>query len=144
MLKNAIYYVLGIVVFGWIVANITRLVLGYMPYVAVGLLIALPFYGMYRQKKKLQDKKFGIKRFVVAFAGYFKFSKRSWTFYLILGTAIGFVYEDLIWKMIMTLSWCLVGLLSFWILWEGTRLAIKKFAKMEVSSFGEALKSGWN
>lgn len=139
-----LYYVAGIAILGWIVASITGLVIGFMPYVAVGTLISLPFYGMIRSKMNWHDRKFGLKRFVFAFASYFKFGKRSWTFYLVLGVAIGFIYEDIIWKIVETLSWSLVGLFAFWILWEGTRLSLKKLSKIEIVSFGQALKNGWN
>ena len=143
MFKNFIYYLIGIAFFGWIVANLTKLFLQFMPYVFVGILLALPFYGLYRKSKKLDDKKYGLKRFVVWLAGIFKFSKRSWTFYLVLGIAIGFVYEDMVWMMVRTLSWTLVGLYAFWMLWEGTRLAISKVSNYQVVSFKEALKDGW-
>lgn len=143
-MAKILYYVAGVVFFGWLVATLTGLVLEFLPFVAMVMLVALPLYGILRSKMNWQDEKYGIKRFAKGFAGFFKFGKRSWTFYLILGVAIGFIYEDLIWKMVETLSFSLVALFVFYALWEMTRVTLEKLpTKIQIMPFREALKQGW-
>lgn len=144
MIKKAVFYLAGIFLFGFIVAQITKFVLGFLPFVTLGILLCVPFYGMLRKKMNWKDQKFSVKIYAKALGSYFKFNRRSWTFYLVLGIAIGFIFVDIASKIVLTLCWGVVGLITFWCVWEGTRITLDKVYKIQVIPFKDALKAGWN
>lgn len=143
MIKKALVYLLGIFVVGWVIATMTGFVLGFLPHVALVLAVATPIYGYVRMRMQWQHNNLGVKRFAKAVAQQFKFSKKSWTFYLVLGVVIGFVFDELVWKMTETIMFLIFGVTASWVAWEATRFVVKKLANIEIVSYKEAMRAGW-
>ncbi|WCF11455.1 hypothetical protein NDS46_31350 (plasmid) [Paenibacillus thiaminolyticus] len=143
MIRNALGYVFGIAVLGGLMALGVSLLLNVLPYAAVTFLVLVPFWGAYRQQKHWTHEYFGLKTWFRAFWKVFKFGKPNLTFYLILGVTIGFTYEQVGMMLALTLGYIVGGIVATCIVWESVRLALNKSFKVEVISFGQAMKSAW-
>lgn len=140
MIKNLCFYIIGVLFLGWIIAGFTMLFLQFMPIVGLGVLFLMPIYGVLRGKFNWT---FGCKSIALRVGKVFKFGRKSWTFYLILGVALGFIYETIVWKMVEAVSIMLIGFMVFFILWEGIRKIVDKVSTVEMPSLKESMKRSW-
>lgn len=143
MIRNTVGYILGIALFGSILAFVVSMLLNVLPYVAVGFIVLLPFWGAFRRQKNWTHEYLGVKKWMSSFMKVFKFGKPSLTFYLILGVAIGFTYQQIGMMIAVTAGYVVGGLISTYVAWEIVRLAILKVKKVEMLSFADAMKSTW-
>lgn len=141
-MRKFFYHLVGIVILGFMVSTLINFVLSFMPFVVGGFIVMLPLYGVLRAKKQWNDERFGLKKWTKAFASLFHW-KKSITFYLIVGVAIGFAFDDMVKLMTITLFALAGSLVGTSLLWESIRPLVSRLKRRQVLSFGEACKKAW-
>lgn len=140
MIKNAFFYLVGLVVLGMALAFGISLFLGALPYIATGIICLTPLYGAIRKGKKWDNETMGMKTWFKNFLKVFKFGKPSITYYLILGIAIALVHSQIISMMLETIAYAIGGCVVSYLSWEGVRLVLAKIRKIQLPSFKEAVQ----
>lgn len=143
MIKGTLGYILGIAFFGTILAFGISMLLKVLPFVAVGVVVLLPFWGALRRSKNWTHEYLGVRKWLSAFMKVFKFGKPSLTFYLIMGIAIGFTYEQIGLMIAVTAGYIVGGLVFTLVAWETVRFMFYQVKKVQILSFSDAMKSTW-
>lgn len=141
-MRKLVLHLVGIVILGFMVSSLINFILSFMPFVVGTLIVGLPLYGLLRAKKQWNDERFGLKKWTKSFASLFHW-KRSITFYLVLGVAIGFAFDDMVRLMTTTLFALAGSLVGTSLLWESIRPIVSRVKRRQVISFGEACKKAW-
>jgi len=142
-MEKIFQYLLGILILGVLVAYATSLVLSYLPFVMVVLAVLVPVYGYIRMQKQWNDRKFGLRIWLGKFGSLFKLKKSSWSFYLVLGIALGFIYEEVVWMMVHSLLVMAGGVVVMYFAWEGVRYGLQRTKNIQIPTFTQAFKSAW-
>lgn len=139
------YYVVGVLVLGFVVSTITVAVLSFLPWIAAFVVVIMPIYGYWRIHKNWKEgnleNSIG-KRWSKKIRKSFSL-RRSWNFYLILGIAVGFAFDEIIELMVTTLIVIIVTLLGMNFLWEFIRWILKKQKGIVIPSYIESCKYFW-
>lgn len=142
-MTRIIQYFIGIAVLGFLVAYATSLVLSYLPFVMAMFAVSVPVYGYVRIQKQWNDRKFGLRIWLGKFGSLFKLKKASWSFYLVLGVALGFIYEEVVWMMVHSLLVMAGGVVAMYFAWEAVRYGLQRTKNIQIPTFTQAFKSAW-
>jgi hypothetical protein len=136
MIKNFIFYVLGLYITGMILSGITTAVLEFVPYFMVGLTITAPIFGAIRKKN---NTKYGLKSIIFSMKKkMIKLNKKSLTVYLLIFMVVMNTYEEMGEVLVKSLTWSILALIIAGIVWESVRFLVRK--RTPFISFGEAMK----
>lgn len=144
-MSRLFYYVIGVLVLGFVVSTITVAVLSFLPWISAFVVIIMPIYGYWRIRKRKnwrEEKKSIGKRWGGKIKKSFSL-RRSWNFYLILGIAVGFAFEEIVELMVTTMIVIIISLLGMCFLWELIRWVVKKQKGIVIPSYIESCKSFW-
>ncbi|WPS85351.1 hypothetical protein SMD22_01605 (plasmid) [Brevibacillus halotolerans] len=140
MVKNAIFYVIGLFILGAFVAYGVSLALEALPYLVVAFICVTPFYGAIRRHKQWNNEVLGLKSWAKYFMNVFRFGKPSLSFYLILGIAIYFVHGEIALTLLKTISFAVGGAAIVFISWESIRVVLLKNKNVHIPTFLDAVK----
>ena len=143
-IKNVFFYLVGVLFLGAITAPIVWLMLSAMVKLSIVGIIALPFYGLYRAKKGLNDTK-GIKALI---SPVWKFIKKAikvnvynFSVFLIMGVVIAILFDSIVESLVRTLIVSLIALFVTYVAWEAVRHCLKLFKNIEIPEFKTLIKS---
>lgn len=139
MIKGTLGYILVIAFMGSILAFAVSMLLNVLLYVAVYVVILLPFWGALRHSKNWTHEGVGLRKWLRVIMKVFKMGKPRLTFYLIASIVVGLSYE----QIAVTAGYVVCGILLMLVLWESARYVLLKSKKVEIVSFAVALKSVW-
>ncbi|MFF2531428.1 hypothetical protein ACFVS2_21210 [Brevibacillus sp. NPDC058079] len=143
MMRNAIFYVIGLFILGATVAFGVSLALEVLPYLVVTFICVSPVYGAIRRYKQWNSESLGMKSWMKYFMKIFKFGKPSLTFYLILGIAVYFVHGEIAMTLLKTIGFAVGGAIIVFIGWESVRVVLLKMKSIQIPTFVDAIKGAW-
>lgn len=143
MIKQTFGYILGIIIMSTVLGYVLSLALSILPYLGVAAAVVLPMYGLVRQKKQWVSEHAGIGKWIKSLATHFKLATPSITFYLILGLALGFIYEDVALLFAKTVGHALGGAIFTMVLWNSIGTVLRKGMNVNIPTYQKALRDSW-
>lgn len=142
MVKNCVYWIIGVMSLGLALGFGVMYLMEYVAYLGQGVILALPIYGVLRNKypTKLAPVKKGIIAGYKAVKQVVKTRMKSITSLVILGVAISFSYKELANVIILVLSRYILTTVLLFVIWGITKKLVSKFLKKDIPSFVEAVK----
>jgi hypothetical protein len=138
MIKNFVFYVLGLYITGMILSGITSAILEFVPYFMAGMTITAPIFGALRQKN---NSKYSLKTVILSMKKkMIKLNKKSLTIYFLIFIVTMNTYEQMGEVLVESLKWSVLAFIFTGLLWELVRFFIKKAKRNPFMSFGEAMK----
>lgn len=137
--KEIALIVLGALIVGYFMSYLIGFVLDFLPIVVGILTVLIPIYGVVRMKFKEKKYFIGLKNALLSI----KKLNFGWVFYLVLGIALYFIHQEVAFMVAKASLVGAGGLLLTYVVWEATRLVVKKSKKKKIPSFSEALKNAW-